>query len=273
MKKILLIVVGVVVAIFLVFRLVTLSKSAAAATKGSPAKVNASNLYTQAMGLEEEGDVLQAKELYRKIVADYPDFNKVEEIQKKIDDLSMKILVSKMETPSTIIHTVEAGDSLAKIAKKYHVTIALIKKSNGLLSDTIRVGQRLRIWKGVLNVFVDKSQNILVFKSDDEIIKVYAVSTGKDNSTPVGTFTIEGKLVNPVWFKSGAVIAAGSPENALGSRWMGFDSSAAGYGIHGTIEPESIGKQVTAGCVRMRNSDVEELYDLLPDGTKVTIVD
>ena len=57
----------------------------------------------------------------------------------------------------------------------------------------------------------------------------------------------------------------------LGSRWLGFNMP--GYGIHGTIEPETIGKQVTAGCVRMRNSDVEELYDILPLGTEVSIVD
>ncbi len=272
MKKNVWIIVGLVFAVFVIFRLVTmLSRSATAATKGSSTKAQAVNLYSQAAGLEDANEVLQAKELYKKIIDEYPDFNKVEEVQKKLDALNMKILVSKIETPKTVIHTVEPGDSLAKIAKKYRVTIAFIKKSNGLMSDTIRIGQRLRIWTGVLSVFVDKSQNILVLKSDDEIIKIYAVSTGTNNSTPVGIFTIEGKLVDPVWFKSGAVIPAGSPENALGSRWMGFD--LAGYGIHGTIEPESIGQQVTAGCVRMRNSDVEELYDLLPEGTKVTIVD
>ena len=46
-----------------------------------------------------------------------------------------------------------------------------------------------------------------------------------------------------------------------------------GYGIHGTVEPESIGKQVTAGCVRMRNEEVEQLYMLIPTGTQVKIVD
>lgn len=272
MKKNIWIIVGLVFAVFVIFRLVAMfSRPAAAATKGTSTKMQAANLYSQAVGLEDANEVLQAKELYRKIIHEYPDFNKVEEVQKKLDALNMKILVSKIETPKTAIHTVEPGDSLAKIAKKYRVTIAFIKKSNGLVSDTIRIGQRLRIWTGVLSVFVDKSQNILVLKSDDEIIKIYSVSTGTNNSTPIGTFTIEGKLVDPVWFKSGAVIPASSPENALGSRWMGFDR--AGYGIHGTIEPESIGQQVTAGCVRMRNPDVEELYDLLPEGTKVTIVD
>ena len=52
---------------------------------------------------------------------------------------------------------------------------------------------------------------------------------------------------------------------------MGFDME--GYGIHGTIHPDQIGQPVSAGCVRMLNTDVEELYDLIPEGTKVSIVD
>ena len=62
-----------------------------------------------------------------------------------------------------------------------------------------------------------------------------------------------------------------SPDNALGSRWLGFDIK--GYGIHGTLQPDKIGQQVTAGCVRMRNADVEELYRILPYATEVVITD
>ena len=61
------------------------------------------------------------------------------------------------------------------------------------------------------------------------------------------------------------------PENVLGTRWMGFDKE--GYGIHGTVAPDKIGQQVTAGCIRMRNEEVEELYKILPRGAEVTIVD
>ena len=139
------------------------------------------------------------------------------------------------------------------------------------MSDTIRIGQRLRIWKGVFSIFVDKSQNILILKSDDEVVKVYSVATGKNNITPVGDLKIIDKLVNPVWFKSGAIVPPESPDNILGTRWMGFN--IPGYGIHGTTDPSSIGQQLTAGCVRMRNEEVEELYSLLPMGTQVTIVD
>ena len=80
------------------------------------------------------------------------------------------------------------------------------------------------------------------------------------------------KIVNPPWYKEpGVVIAAGDPKNVLGSRWIGI--SKPSYGIHGTVQPESIGQSVTEGCVRMKNSDVEELYAIVPEGTQVVIVD
>jgi len=96
-------------------------------------------------------------------------------------------------------------------------------------------------------VLVNKSQNVLFLKSGEEVLKIYHVSTGKDNITPVGTFKIASKIEKPVWFKAGgAPIPSESPENELGSRWMGFDADPH-YGIHGTLHPESIGQQVTAG--------------------------
>jgi hypothetical protein len=183
----------------------------------------------------------------------------------------MEIIFSNLQTPDTTIHEVASGDTLGKLAKQYNTTVELIKISNNLKNDVIRIGQRLRIWTGAFSIFVDKSQNILLLRKGDEIVKVYHVSTGQNNSTPTGTFSITTKLVDPVWFKSGAVIAPDSPENELGSRWLGFDMP--GYGIHGTIRPDQIGQQATAGCVRMVNQDVEELYTIVPSGTQVTIVD
>ena len=189
-----------------------------------------------------------------------------------MNQLNMDLILSKTEIEGkTAMYEVKSGDTLGKIAKQYGTTADLIRKSNGLTKDVIRLGDKIRIWTAPFNITVDKSQNVLTLKTGDEILKVYTVSTGKNNSTPVGEFTINTKLKNPTWYKSGAVIQPDSADNALGTRWMGFDLK--GYGIHGTIEPKAIGQQVTAGCVRMLNEQVEELYDLIPTGTKVTITD
>ena len=74
------------------------------------------------------------------------------------------------------------------------------------------------------------------------------------------------------------MIPYGDPANILGTHWLALEPTGdtprvSGYGIHGTWDDTSIGKQSSAGCVRMRNSDVEELYVLLPRGTPVLIVE
>lgn len=237
----------------------------------TPSSVTAKKLYEDAVKLENQGQKLEAKAIYQKILNEHADFDQMETIQKNLGDINLNIILSNAETPDTVMHEVQPGDSLGKLSKQYGTTIDLIKVSNGLNSDVIRVGQRLRIWKGKFSIFVDKSQNVLILKSGDEVVKVYNVSTGTNNSTPVGTFKITSKLTDPVWFKSGAIVPPESPDNVLGTRWMGFD--LAGYGIHGTTEPDKIGQQVTAGCVRMRNEEVEQLYTFIPLGTEVVVQD
>lgn len=272
MNKKLIIIAGAVVVLVIVLGVVfSAGKNIVRQSAGAGPRLPVNELYSQAASLEGKGELLEAQAAYQKLLLDYPDFKDMDQVQKKAEALNMRILFSALQTPQTVMHEVKSGDTLGKIAKQHNTTVEFIKKSNGLAGDTIRLGQRLRIWKGVFSVYIDKSQNILMLRSDSELVKTYQVATGKDNITPVGTFTIVDKLVDPVWFKSGAIIPPDSPKNILGTRWMGFD--IPGYGIHGTTQPESLGQQVTAGCVRMRNEDVEELYNFLPVGTKVTIVD
>jgi lipoprotein-anchoring transpeptidase ErfK/SrfK len=228
-------------------------------------------MYKQAQTLLAEGKILDAKAEYDKLVNEQSDFKDIEQAQKELYDLNMKILFSDIQTPQTVIHEVKTGDTLGRIAQQYNVTMDLIKVSNGMKSEVVRLGQKIRIWNGKFSVYANKHLNTLMLKSGEDVLKVYNVSTGANNSTPVGIFKITTKLENPVWFKAGAVIPPESPENVLGTRWMGFDKE--GYGIHGTVAPDKIGQQVTAGCIRMRNEEVEELYKILPRGAEVTIVD
>jgi lipoprotein-anchoring transpeptidase ErfK/SrfK len=242
---------------------------------GNAAKLLASpadDLYNQAQTMVTEGKMLEAKAAFQQIINEHPDFKNIEQAEQDLYAANMKILFSNIPTPKTIVHEVVVGDTLGKISKQYGVTMDMVRIPNGMTGDVVRVGQKLRIWPEKFSVTVSKSQNVLILKSDEEILKVYSVSTGANNSTPVGTFKIVNKIQDPVWYKdTGAVIPSESPENALGSRWLGFDIK--GYGIHGTLQPDKIGQQVTAGCVRMRNADVEELYKILPYNTEVVIGD
>ncbi len=238
---------------------------------GSGSITSASGLSNQARELEAKSNFYAAKSAYQKLINEFPNSSEVTAWQKKAEELNIKLLFSTAITPGSVLYEIKPGDSVVKIAREFKTTPELIMKSNGLTSEKIFPGKKIKVWNAPFSILVDKSQNALVVKSNEEIIKTYSVSTGANNSTPVGTFKIVNKLPHPTWFPKGAVVPPGSPENVLGSRWLGLD--LAGYGIHGTIEPQSLGKQVTQGCVRMSNSDVEELYIFIPTGTEVTIVD
>lgn len=231
----------------------------------------ASDLLIQAKDLELKGKLLDAKSIYQRLINEFPSSAEIMNWQKKAEELNIKLLFSPLIIPKSALYEIKPGDTLIKIATEFKTTPELIMKSNRLPSDKISPGKKIRVWTAPFTVVVDKSQNILILKSDEEIIKTYIVSTGANNSTPTGTFKIINKLQNPTWFKAGAVVPAGSPENILGSRWLGFN--LPGYGIHGTTDPQSLGRQVTQGCVRMSNTEVEELYSIIPAGTEVTIVD
>ncbi len=235
----------------------------------SPGKSSA--LLNQARTLEQKNNYLEARDTYQKLISEFPNSSDVMNWQKKSEELTMKLLFSPTVTPKSTLYEIKPGDSLVKIAREFKTTPDLIMRMNNMSDSKIIPGRKLKVWTAPFSILVSKSDNTLMLRSGDEVMKTYVVSTGKNNCTPVGTFKIVNKLVSPTWFKAGAVVASGSSENALGSRWMGFD--LAGYGIHGTIEPGLLGKQATQGCVRLLNSDVEELYDIVPAGTEVTIVD
>ncbi|MFH1578481.1 MAG: L,D-transpeptidase family protein [Candidatus Omnitrophota bacterium] len=228
-------------------------------------------LLNQIEGQESKGNLLEVKALYKRLIAEFPNSPQIGKWQDKAWDLNIKLLFSPMAIPGSTVYEIKSGDSLDKIAKKFGTTIELLKISNNLSTDVIITGKKLKAWTKPFNIVVDKSQNSLILKSSDEVVKIYVVATGLNNSTPIGTFKIVNRLIDPPWYKAGAIVPAESPDNILGSRWMGFDLD--GYGIHGTIEPETLGQQITQGCVRMSKSDVEELYAIIPAGTEVTIVD
>jgi lipoprotein-anchoring transpeptidase ErfK/SrfK len=167
-------------------------------------------------------------------------------------------------------YTVQPNDTLKKIARRHGTTVELVKALNKMTSTRVRAGQKLWVPDQAFTIEINKTLNRLYLRSGDELIKEYPVSTGKsEKQTPVGIFWIGTRYPFPTWFHKGVVVSAASQENYLGSRWLGFDKPQ--YGIHGTIFPELIGQSVSKGCVRMKNEDVEELYEFIPVGTTVVI--
>ena len=175
------------------------------------------------------------------------------------------------QDPATLTCKVKKGDSLSQIAKRYKITAAHLKKLNNLDTDLIRIGDELRVVQGPFDAYIDKSDLTLTIKHKGQFVKQFKVGLGKGNRTPVGTYSVITKLVDPDWYTREGVVPAGDPNNILGTRWLGFKGS---YGIHGTTDPASIGLYSSNGCVRMLNAEVEEIYALLVrKHSKVVITD
>ncbi len=111
---------------------------------------------------------------------------------------------------------------------------------------------------GTKTIVIHVSKRILELYSDGQFYKKYRIAVGKsDTPTPVGEWNIVWKDYN--W------------GTGFGTRWMGLNIPWGIYGIHGTNKPWSIGQFASHGCIRMRNKDVEELFEWVPVGTSVRI--
>ncbi|KJJ84110.1 ErfK/YbiS/YcfS/YnhG family protein [Candidatus Omnitrophus magneticus] len=219
-----------------------------------------------------EGNSVKSAEYYQKLLASFPNVNDAEKIRNNVGKVNVENIVTNKSQGDVTDYTVATGDHLYGIAKKFNTTVALIKKMNNLNSDVIRVGQKLKINSAVFSILVNKTQKILILKKNGNVVKTYPVAVGKDNCTPAGVFNITDKMVKPAWTnQKGQIIQPDSKEYEIGERWMAI--SVKGYGIHGTNDENVIGKAMTSGCVRMHNVDVIELYDIVPKGTAVEIIE
>jgi len=166
-------------------------------------------------------------------------------------------------------YVIQGGDQLSKVAKKYQISWQYLARLNQINPRRLRQGQRLKVIQGPFAAVVSLKAYEITVHLKGYYVKTYRVGLGKNNSTPTGKFKVLNKVVNPQYTDpDGRVIAGDDPSNPLGERWLDLGNS---YGIHGTIEPESIGQSQSRGCVRLLNEDVEELYDLLTVGSEVVI--
>ena len=111
---------------------------------------------------------------------------------------------------------------------------------------------------GKVSMVINTQSKILELYNDDQVYKKYRIAVGKSKTpTPIGEWNVVWKDYN--W------------GTGFGTRWMGLNVPWGTYGIHGTNKPWSIGQFASHGCIRLRNKDVEELFEWIPIGTLVRI--
>ncbi len=185
------------------------------------------------------------------------------------------------DDPLAGVHVVGSGETLNGIARQCGISEALLMSLNQI-RDPIRlqVGRRLKVLHGPFHAVVDKGQHRMDVLLGEVLVRSYPVGLGTNGGTPTGTWVVREKLFNPDWTdpSTGRHYPAEDPENPIGEHWIALECRSGeclgrvGFGIHGTIEPESIGGNRSMGCVRLAPEDVAFLYDLLVVGRSTVII-
>jgi lipoprotein-anchoring transpeptidase ErfK/SrfK len=190
------------------------------------------------------------------------------QIQERID-ATAKLIYFSPQPHVREPYVVQSGDQLRKIASQHRVPWEYLATLNRVDPKRLRAGQKLKVFEGPFGAVITLSDFELVLHHNGQYVRRYRVCIGKDGSSPVGKFKIINKVTNPQYTDpDGKVFAGSDPQNPLGKHWLDLGDS---YGIHGTIEPDSIGKAESRGCIRLFNADVSEVYDMLDLGAEVVI--
>ncbi|BAL79041.1 L,D-transpeptidase [Bradyrhizobium cosmicum] len=128
-------------------------------------------------------------------------------------------------------------------------------------------------------VIIDTKNTFLYFVLNDTQALRYGIGVGREGFTWSGEQTVARKAEWPDWHPPVEMIGrqpylprfmAGGPGNPLGARAMYLGETE--YRIHGTNNPDTIGKKVSSGCIRLTNDDVTDLYERVKVGAKVIVL-
>jgi hypothetical protein len=258
-----------------------------------PATAPSPDLLTLAKRRIDAGEFLEAREqLNDALQSGRLDESAVPAVKAMLQQINQTVIFSRQHFPDDPYggtYVVKPGESLAKIAAACDVTWELLARINGIEPKHLRAGATIKIVQGPFFAVVDKRAftidlylGSLPGEKSCMYVTTYPVGLGRDDSTPTGTWTVEPhrKLKHPTYYspRGEGVIAADDPKNPLDGYWIGLtgtEGQAVGklsYGIHGTIDAQSIGKQNSMGCIRLRSEDVAVLFDLMVEGKSLVVV-
>jgi hypothetical protein len=196
------------------------------------------------------------------------------QLNELLDQLAGTVIYSRqhlLERP----HEVQPGETLDRIAEAYQVPWQLLANINGIRDpQRLRPGEQLKVLRGPFNAVVNLSQYRLTLFLQGRYAGRFRIGIGKDQSTPEGEFVVLQKLSNPTYYGKNEVVDAEDPRNPLGEFALDLGDHIL---IHGTNDPNSIGRAESRGCIRLDNRDVQDVFQILSahsdrsDGSKVTI--
>lgn len=160
-----------------------------------------------------------------------------------------------------------ATRAMAKLAVSVIMAVAAAERTMAQETPPVPESDQPVIRRVVINI---PAMSLELFENN-ELVKSYRIAVGKRSTpTPLGAFRIANQAKNPAWYGPNKEVVKPGRNNPVGTRWIGLDKK--GYGIHGTNAPHSIGRAASHGCIRMRNSDVEDLFTRVRIGDEVEIL-
>jgi len=175
-------------------------------------------------------------------------------------------------------YVVESGDVPDSVGRQFGMSyqfLNILRGRQDVEDGDLRLGDRFKVLhlkdSSGFELRVDKSEFLLDVFLADCFVRRYPVGIGAtETPTPTGTTFIDARERDPAWFhpKTGERIPHGHPDHVIGDYWIRLNDGelgVSGIGFHGyTGEGQAVEAQVSNGCLRMRNEDVAELFNLLP---------
>ena len=237
--------------------------------------------------LIQEGRLVEARELLTQgLDAQLLDSAQAAEARMLLGHVNDELIFSPRIYPGdpwVREYEVKPGDSLSRIVSREGLQVdwRLLQRVNALSRpESIQAGKSIKVVQGPFHAEIDKPthrMDLYLGEGPQRVfVRSYVVGLGEQGSTPLGRFQVQRgrKLVNPTWTnpRTGEFYPADDPENPIGEYWMGLqgldsvNAGERGFGIHGTIEPDSIGTDSSMGCVRLRDGEIDVVYEALAEG-------
>lgn len=167
-------------------------------------------------------------------------------------------------------YEVQPGERLEDVGQRYNVPWQLLAKINGIDDpQSMRPGERLKVVRGPFSAVVSlEKRQLTLLLADGSYAGRFAIGIGREQPPREGVYAVSDKVVNPVYHGRERAISADDANNPYGERWIGLGND---LGIHGTDRPENVGRTDLSGSISLSPRDVEDVFDILSLGSKVTI--
>jgi hypothetical protein len=218
----------------------------------------------------DEGRLSEAQ-LALSSLYDNPDLPQAQarQVTELLDQLAGTVIYSRqhfLEQP----YVVRPGDTLEQVADRYNVPPVLLARINGIREGLqLEPGQELKVVRGPFNAVIHLDKHELTLMVEGRYAGRFAIGVGCDQPKLEGTYIVREKNVNPVYRgPDGITVPGGDPRNPLGKFWIGLSNN---IGLHGTVDPQNIGRDDNRGAICLGDRDIDDLYGILSVGSRVVI--